>query len=541
VVRDPEQLAKRSFDLLVVGAGIYGATIAWDAALRGLSVALIDRGDFGAATSANSLKTVHGGLRSLQRGNLCEMRSFIRDRRALLRIAPHLVEPIAFAIPTFRRPFSHPWTMRAAFLLNDLAAVDRNRGLDPARRIPAGRVVSRSDYLAYQPGVDPAGVIGGAIWSDAQLFSSDRLLLGFVQSAVDRGAVALNYVEALSLNRTAQRVHGAVARDRLSGRSYDIEARVVVNAAGAWAPALSATAVEGGRRPRVRFAKALNLVTRLPTPCLALGAGHEGRFYFRVPWRGVSIFGTSQDPFDHHPEDLQVERDDVERLLTHINAAFPGVSVGVDDVTLVHKGLLLSAGQRDDEVLLAKKSLVWDHRQEGVDGLITVVGVRYTTARETASGVVDVVYRQLGLEPPPCQTASTPLAGGDVGSMDELLRKAEADRPSGLPRPALERLVRAYGAGYRAVLLRLVRDPGLARPLGQASGVTAAEIVHAVEDEMAVTLADALVRRTEAGAAAWPGESAVAAAAAIMASRLGWNEERRTREVNDLRTVYAFG
>ena len=154
VRRDPDQLTGRSFDLLVVGAGIYGATIAWDAALRGLSVALIDRSDFGAATSANSMKTVHGGLRSLQRGNLREMRSFIQDRRAFLRMAPHLVEPITFAVPTTRGLSRHRLAMRAALILNDLVAADRNRGLDPARRLPAGRVVSRDEFLALEPGLD---------------------------------------------------------------------------------------------------------------------------------------------------------------------------------------------------------------------------------------------------------------------------------------------------------------------------------------------------------------------------------------------------
>ena len=550
--RDPDQLTGRSFDLLVVGAGIYGATIAWDAALRGLSVALIDRSDFGAATSANSLKTVHGGLRSLQHGNLGEMRSFIRDRRAFLRVAPHLVEPIRYVIPTTRKLSRHRLAMRAALLLNDLVAADRNRGLDPARYLAPGRVVSLADFLALDAGIDPSGITGAAIWTDAQMYSSDRLLLGFVQSAVARGAVAVNYMEAVSLRRSATRVVGAALRDTLSGRTGEVEARVVVNAAGAWAPTLSASG--GSRRAPVPFAKAMNLVTRLPAPSQALGATDQGRFFFRVPWRGISIFGTSQDPFNHAPDDLRAgDRTDVDRLLANINAAFQGARVRIDDVTLVHRGLLPSAGVRRGEVLLAKNSHVWDHRADGIEGLITVVGVRYTTARGTAACVVDLVYRHLGLEPPPCRTADTPLVGGQFDSIDRLLAESAGDRTTSLPARARERVARAYGAGYRSVLDRIARDPGLARPLAgphgvstadgvcAADGVSAAEVVHAVEEEMAVTLADALVRRTEAGAAAWPGDAEVDAAAGIMAGRLGWDRARITREIEGLRALYTVG
>lgn len=539
--RNPAELGKHPFDLLVIGAGIYGATIAWDASLRGLSVALIDRGDFGAATSANSLKTVHGGLRSLQRASLGEMRSFIRERRALLRIAPHLVHPIRFAIPTTRKISRHPLVMRAALAINDAFASDRNRGLDPARRLGSSRVVSRNEFFSWEPGIDPSAAAGGALWFDAQMFSSDRLLLAFVQSAVEKGAVAANHVEALSLLRTGDRVRGAAARDCLTGETMEVEARAVVNAAGAWAEALSATADGGVRAAPVRFAKALNLVTRLPAPPLALGATHQGRFYFRVPWRGVSIFGTSQDVFDEDPGSLRATPDDVSRLLANVDAAFPGLRVRPGDVTLVHRGLLPRAGVAPDgEALLAKKNLVRDHRKSGVEGLVTVVGVRYTTARETAAETVDLAFSLLGRTPPPSASATTPLAGGDVDSVEGLLAATIADSQGLLAPAAAERIARAYGSRYRSILRIVARDPGLARTLGggEGDGVTAAEVVHAIEEEMAATLADALARRTEAGAAGWPGDGVVEDAARLMAQRLGWNADRTEREVSALRAMY---
>lgn len=541
MLRNPAELGKHSFDLLVIGAGIYGATIAWDASLRGLSVALIDKGDFGAATSANSLKTVHGGLRSLQRASLGEMRSFIRERRALLRVAPHLVHPIQFAIPTTRKLSRHPLVMRAALAVNDAFAADRNRGLDPARRLGRSRVVSKNEFFSWEPGIDSSAVAGGAVWFDAQMFSSDRLLLAFVQSAVEKGAVAVNHVEAVSLLTTGNRVRGAALRDSLTGKTLEVEARVVVNAAGAWAEALSATAGREVPAAPVRFAKALNLVTSLPAPPLALGATYQGRFYFRVPWRGVSIFGTSQDVFDDEPDNLRATEDDVARLLANVNAAFPGASARPGDVTLVHRGLLPRAGVAPDgEALLAKKSLVRDHRKNGVEGLVTVVGVRYTTARETAAQTVDLAFNLLGRTPPSSTSDTTPLAGGDVDSVERLLAAAAADSRDVLSPRAAERIARAYGSRYRSILRIVDRDPALARPLGggEGDGVTAAEVVHAVEEEMAVTLADALARRTEAGAAGWPGDAVVDDAARLMAKHLGWDADHTRSEVSALRAMY---
>ncbi|HSJ74711.1 MAG TPA: FAD-dependent oxidoreductase, partial [Gemmatimonadales bacterium] len=191
--RDLSRLLERTFDLLVVGAGIQGACIAWDACLRGLTVALVDRGDFGAATSANSLGIVHGGLRYLARGDLPRMLDSIRERSALLRIAPGLVEPLAVLVPTYQGGKG-----RAAFgtglLLNDLVSRTRNRELRPEYAIPAGRLISRSECLRLFPWFPAAGLTGGALWYDGRLRHPERLTLSFVRSAADRGVVPVNYL-----------------------------------------------------------------------------------------------------------------------------------------------------------------------------------------------------------------------------------------------------------------------------------------------------------------------------------------------------------
>ncbi|HKH84267.1 MAG TPA: FAD-dependent oxidoreductase, partial [Gemmatimonadales bacterium] len=192
--RDLPRLGNTTFDLLVVGAGIYGACAAWDASLRGLSVAVVDQDDFGAATSANSLRIVHGGLRYLGRADFSRMMESIRERSTLLRIAPALVQPLKVLVPTYGVGTRGRVAYAAALALNDLASFGRNRHLEPESRIPGGRIVSRSECLGLFPWFKRQGLSGGALWHDAQLQHPERLVLSFLQSASRIGAVPVNYL-----------------------------------------------------------------------------------------------------------------------------------------------------------------------------------------------------------------------------------------------------------------------------------------------------------------------------------------------------------
>ena len=537
MTRDLRGLAETTFDVLVVGAGIYGASIAWEAAHRGLSVALIDRGDFGGGTSFNSLKTVHGGLRALQRGNLREVREFVRERRALFRIAPHLVAPLQFVIPTYGRPARSRLVMRLALAVNGLLAWDGCDGVEPARALGPGAVIGRDELLRLFPGVDPQRVTGGATWWDGQMANADRLLLAFVQSAVRTGAAAANYVGATALLRENARVTGVSARDELSGVEFTIRAHVTVNAAGGWAPALTRSVLPASAPSAVRMSQAINLVTRCPAPVCALGEAVDGQFLFCVPWRGIAIFGTWHAPPVEDADRVSVDSGTVTRCLDAIARAFPAWHVGVDDVTLVHSGLLPIHPSSDGRVRLARHTDIWDHRADGVTGLLTVVGVRYTTARATAEAVVDTAARLLGRAVAASTSATTPLAGGEIPDVAAFLNEARLQPHSTEPSTRV-RIARAYGTSYRDVLSLIDRDPALEAPLSSTCPVTHAEVVYSARAEMAMRLSDALLRRTDAGSAAFPGTDAVAAAAAIMARECGWDISRTAREVDAVRARY---
>ena len=198
-----------------------------------MTVCLVERDDFAAGTSFNSLKTLHGGIRELQQGALSRVRQFVRERREIARLAPHLVRVLPFVIPTSRR---HPRPLMRAFLAGyDLVARDRNEGVDPSQRLPASRVMSRAECLDLNPLIDARGVTGGALWHDYQLHSPERLAIALVESMVRREAAVINYTEILAVLRGAHAVSGVRVRDRLSGEAFDIRAPLVINAAGPWA------------------------------------------------------------------------------------------------------------------------------------------------------------------------------------------------------------------------------------------------------------------------------------------------------------------
>lgn len=538
MTRDLGRLSDTTFDLLVIGAGIYGAAIAWDAAQRGLAVALVDKGDFAGATSANSLKTVHGGLRSLQRGAVGEMRLFVRERRALLRIAPHLVGPLSFVIPTSRHPVRNAPVMRIALALNDLLASDRNAGLIPEQHLHGGRLLSRDEVLRLAPELAPTKLTGGATWCDAQMRNSERLVLAFVQSAGHAGAITANHVAVERLVREGDRVIGAAVRDTLTGTALDVRARLTVNASGAWAASLSGAAT--GQSPTAllpSISRALNVVTPRPSSGPAVGGVSEGRFFFKVPWRGLTMYGTSHDPFEAPPDAARPSPSPVESLLRDVNRAFPGAPVSMDEVSLVHWGLLPSVPSTGPHVQLSKHSVVRDHRAQGVNGLVTVIGVRYTTARQTAQDAVDLACRLLGRSASPCRTALTPLHGGDFADAAALHAQVRQAWPSASAGD-VERLVRNYGSRVGDVL-PLLGEVGGATTLSSSCRVTVAEIRHAVRRELALTLTDAVVRRTEAGSAGHPGRAAATMAGEVMAGELGWDGARIARETAALDDYYA--
>ena len=540
MTRDLRRLADTRFDLIVVGAGFYGAIAAWDATLRGLSVALIDQGDFGGGTSFNNFKTLHGGLRSLQAMNFAQMRLFIRERRALARVAPHLIRPLPFVVPTYAHPLRSRTTMQVALAMNDFVSRDRHAGVtDPALRLPPSRVVARDECLRLNPLIDPEGVTGGAIWHDYQMHNTDRMTFSFVASAAARGAVAVNYVGATGIVRHDARIEGVRVEDRLSGGTFDVRATTVLNATGAWAGSFLSLLGTHTTSPAPRLSRAMNLVTRALPIAQGCGGRARGRFLFLAPWRDAAIVGTSHDAHEGDADRLAVASGDVDAFLAEVGEAFPRAQLTRSDVRLVHRGLLPMIAGDAAHVQLLRESAVVDHQADGADGLISMFGVRYTTARDTAARAIDAVFARRHETPPASTTALTPVIGGDIGSRDALMLAAQRRANGAIPAATLERLASTYGTRFEEVL-RTVDEVDLSTPLGARCAVTVGELLYASRHEMAVTLADALIRRTEAGSAGHPGADAVTRAAAVLAREHQWDAARVAQEVERVEAFYRL-
>lgn len=542
--RDLAALAAVEHDLVVVGGGIYGAFIAWDAALRGLTVALLERDDFGAGTSSNSLKIIHGGLRYLQSLDFARMRESIRERAALLRIAPHLVRPQPFLLPTYGHFARGRAALRAALLVNEIVSFDRARAERPERRLPRGRLVSIDECRRLVPGLPAGGITGGALWYDAVASSTERLLVSVVLAAARAGACVANHVAAVGFEVGGGRVRAVRAEDVAGGERFEVRARVVVAAAGAWNGELLAGVAPA--RPRPHFVRGMNLVTRPVVGGVAVGVasrsavdGRRGRVYFLVPWRDCSLVGTAYFPPGAAGGEEAGERE-VEELLGEVNRAFPAAALRRDDVRLVHRGSVPATGRRlpGGDLELSDRPLIEDHARDGADGLLAVSGVKYTTARAVAARVIDAVFRKLGWAAPSAATDVTPVAGGAIEGLDELVARALAARPAGLAASTVRRLASEYGSEYERVMRHVATRPELGEPLGPGVEVVGAEVVEAAREEMALRLSDVVFRRTALGTAGFPGEDCLRAAAALAAAELGWDAARRERELDDTKAEF---
>jgi glycerol-3-phosphate dehydrogenase len=536
MTRDSGRLSSQSFDVAVVGGGVYGLTIAYDAAQRGLSVALVERGDFGGGASFNHLRTIHGGLRYLQSLDFSRARESVRERRTIARIAPHAIKPLPFALPLYRSLTRGKLAMRAGFLLDRFVSAGRNRGVPSSHRLPAGRVYSRSSAIQRFPGLKRQGLTGAAVWHDYLTIEPDRLTFAWAQAAVTHGAVAVNHVEAVSVMREGQRVIGIGARDTIAGQDLEVRARIVVNATGA---AIDRLLEPIGFTSKVPMIRAMNLVTTRDAGDEALGGrGPTGRNLFMVPWRDRAIFGTWESRELIGPGAPDVAERDVAEFIGELNDAFPALDLTLNDVTLVHHGIVPAAVSGTD-VRLEGHDQIRDHASDGADGLFTVAGVKYTTARAVAERVVDILMRKLGREPVACRTATTILPGGGFRDIGLAIAEARREYDEGLPTDTIPHLIAAYGSQYRDVLELADARAGLKSRLAKGSPVIGAELVKAARNEMAATLGDAMIRRTPVGALGYPGDDAVAKAADIVGAELGWPDDRKRSEMSAVKAFYG--
>ena len=550
--RDLQRLADETFDVVILGGGIYGLSAAWACALRGLSVGLVERGDFGAATSSGSLKLVHGGLRYLQHLDFVRMRISIGERRHMLRMAPHLVHPLPFLVPCYGHGIRGPEAMRMAMLANDTMSADRNCGLaDPARHIPGGRMISADECAERLPGVERRGLNGAAIFWDAQMYNSERLSFAFGLSAAAHGAALANHAEAVGFDLAGGAIAAVRVRDRIGGAELAVRGRVVLNMTGPWCDITLARLAGPEASRAVRRSKGIQLIVRRLPCATAFGVESRrerdktariprgNRSYFSTPWRDVSIIGTTDTLFEGDPDAYGVSEADIAEFLGAFNEAYPAAGLARADVRFWCGGLrpLGDIDADPDHVKASNRTSFIDHaRVGGPANLVTVVGVKYTVARSLAEQAAAAAVGKLNRGDRRARTESARLAGGDIDDTASFLRSLAAT--PGLPAAAAERLGRTHGTGAAAVLALAHVETGLADGLAGGSNVLRAEVVHACREEAAQTLSDIVFRRTDLGTAGHPGRAALEDCAALAARELGWTADRMRTELDAVEAAF---
>jgi glycerol-3-phosphate dehydrogenase len=546
-----EALANRSFDVLVIGGGIGAACAAWDAALRGLSVALVERLDFGAGTSAQSFKMLHGGIRYLQHLDIVRLRESCGERGAFLRIAPHLTRPLPIVVPTYGLGMQSRWMFGAALVVLELASFDRNRlTRDRKRHIPRGYLMDREQVLARFPHVEPVGLTGAGVFYDGQIVNPPRAVLAIIRAAAAAGAVVTNYCEAQRLLLQNGRVVGARVQNLLQGGAFDIRAKVTVNATGPFAPSLArrfgnlplnvplsrdmAVVVRRVLDPDM----AITLQTKYRDPDAVLSRGN--RHLFIAPWReSYTLMGVNSRVYTEDAYDLKVTEKEIGGFLDELNEACPALAVRREEVTVVNAGLLPFGENNPDskDLSFGKRSQIVDHATAGgPEGLITGMSVRWTMGRQLGENVIDLAEQKLGRMRTQSRTAVTPVWGGDIESVEDYARQIRRELPEFVSDAQAARLFRDYGTDWKAV----ATGDALAEGTLPATDYFVSEVRHAVRSELAVTLADVVMRRLDLGTAECPAEAALTRCAAVMAEELGWDQARREREIAGVLASYPF-
>ena len=515
-------LAAEHFDVLVIGGGITGAGVARDAAMRGLRVALVEQNDFASGTSSRSSRLVHGGLRYLEHGKLSLVFESSRERRILLRIAPHLVRPLSFVWPVYRGARIARWKLAVALTLYDALALFRNVGRHHR--------LSLRDVGAHEPALLTGGLLGGARYWDAATDDA-RMTLANATSARRAGAVIVNHVRVEQLLRDGTRITGARVVDAERRGGIDIRARVVVNATGPWSDRIdalarssSAAGVRGSKGSHVSVprSRAGNV------SALTVTAPQDGRVMFILPAGTFTIIGTTDSYDQVSPDDVRATAGDVDYLLAAANHYLPEAQLTRDDVVSAWAGLrplATLAGNAQDPSGASREHVI----AETTPGLVRVTGGKLTTYRSMASEVVDTVQRLLALPRTACRTSKEPLAGGDVGNVPRAIADATRVTEDGV---VAERLVHAHGSAWREVWALCAQDASLRARVAPERPYMLGELRYAVAHEMARTLGDLLIRRTPVAFETKDhGHHAARAVAPRVSTWLGWDDARTQREL----------
>lgn len=521
------------FDVIIIGAGINGAGIARDAALRGLRVLLLDQGDLGSGTTSWSSRLIHGGLRYLEHRELGLVRESLRERERLLRNAPHLVRPLALLIPIYHGARRGRRLIRAGMVTYDFMSYDKS--------LPRHRMLSAAETIEQASGLERNGLLGAAVYYDAQVEYAERLVLENVLDAQGFNATVRTYARVDRLLVESGAVRGVEYTDLRNGHTAAARALIVLNVAGPWVDHILRH-TELSRERLIGGTKGSHIIVDpfpgAPSHALYTEARSDGRPFFILPWNGLYLIGTTDTKFDGDLDQLRAVAPEIEYLLDETNHVLPSARLTNDSVRYSYAGVRpLPYETSESPSALTRRHFIRDHGG-AFEGLISIIGGKLTTYRELAQQAVDLVYRKLGRHDPGTSTDLQSLPGANIHDFAHFSAEFHREHAE-LPLRSRQHLLRVYGIRAIQVLRSAGGDPDLRAVLDPYTGAIRAEIPFAFQHEFAHTLNDALLRRTMIGLNRDAGLNVVEEAAQVAVRYLGWTNERAAAEVDAYRAYVA--
>lgn len=528
-----------NYQLVIVGGGVYGAALCWEATHRGVKTLLVEQDDYACGASSNSLKTIHGGLRSLQSLNIKAVIKGIRERSIFLKIAPNYVKQLACILPTTGSLMKSKPVVGMGLLLYNMLCQITSLFSTNDRKLPNARLLSLSEFLNRASRINPEGITGGAVWYDAQVTNTERLVWQFIKSAMKKGAVAVNHTVALKheYNQSTGR-HSVLIRDQLTGLEKKVTTSAIVDCSAAW-NYIKHCLPSADHDEDLTFLKSVNIIVRKKIFDNAVGASVKidktgsSRLYFLSPWRDCTMIGTWYSKVENYPEN-SFSYAEAGGCIDEINTLFNQKLLDVDDICNVHIGFLPAKNNQHSDPLTLDKNLYSNYQfkdwseQAGMNGVYSLRGTKYTLARYDAMQVIDRLAKTMKWEVTASQSDCLPIfQSGTV-----------PDHSYSLPDEIVSHLLMNYGADIEHVLSYISKNPELAELIPGTQYHISAEINYVVFHEQVLTLCDLLKRRMDIGDRAIPELKTVNYCALIMQRLLLWSDEVLKAQVSEFYASY---
>jgi len=533
------EITDNHFDIIVVGGGISGVSVAYEAATRGLKVALFEKGDFGEATSAATSKLIHGGLRYLKNLEFGLVRESLMERRVLENIAPNLVYPLPFMVPTYKNLKGNKFSLFLGMVLYDMLSLDKAWTWDKTKKLPLHKTISAKKTRHLEPCVKEDHLNGSSIYYDCQNINPERLTLSILKSAVVNGAQCTNYAQVKTFIKENKTVKGVVVEDLFTNKEYKITADLTINCTGPWTDIVLKTANSGEKIDhQIRRSEGIHIITKkFSFNHAVLMMTKEGKHIMLIPWRGHSLIGTTDKEYTGNPDEYKVTKESIEELIVEFNNNYCVKKLTYDDIEFAYGGLRpLVDNQAEASYESSRKYEIYDNAKDDLNGLITVEGGKYTTSRKLASHVLKKISKKLKRNLGKSKTNKKYLVDSDIKNMESFIRQLVLRYPS-FSEATINYVGRNYGLQCHTIFRLAMHDKPLLQVLTE-DGEILAEVVYVIKKEMAYTLSDIFFRRTGIGTLGYPGDETFNKVVEVAKEYLKWDDKKTQQEIDDVMKTF---